>query len=150
LVLVEKSNLIFFFFKGLSMKSTQHVIVATSIFAAAAMTGMLAGAARAEGVAPGAGHVQAGLVVRMSDTSKDGKQKNSCKGKNGCKSLTLAAGAGIANPGVASATMFRAAHTCKGKNSCKGKGGCKTASHSCAGKNSCSGKGGCNTTVPSA
>ena len=34
-------------------------------------------------------------------------------------------------------------HDCKGKNDCKGKGGCKTGDNGCKGKNSCKGKGGC-------
>jgi hypothetical protein len=34
-------------------------------------------------------------------------------------------------------------HGCAGKNSCKGKGGCKSGDNGCAGKNSCKGKGGC-------
>jgi hypothetical protein len=36
-------------------------------------------------------------------------------------------------------------NACKGQNACKGKGGCKTGDNGCKGKNSCKGKGGCKT-----
>jgi hypothetical protein len=36
-------------------------------------------------------------------------------------------------------------HACKGLNDCKGRGGCKTELNSCRGQNECKGRGGCRT-----
>jgi hypothetical protein len=36
-------------------------------------------------------------------------------------------------------------HACKGLNDCKGRGGCKTDLNTCRGKNECKGRGGCKT-----
>ena len=77
----------------------------TALLAAAAITGLMAGAAQvsAQGTS---GSASFGV---MSHYSIDGKHsckgKNSCKGQGGCKSGD---------------------NGCKGKNSCKGKGGCNT------------------------
>jgi hypothetical protein len=39
-----------------------------------------------------------------------------------------------------------AKHACKGLNDCKGRGGCKTELNSCRGQNECKGRGGCRST----
>jgi hypothetical protein len=85
----------------------------TFAFAAAALSGMLAGsAARAATVTtvPGtAGHnltTTAGQkAIALDNATNDCKGKNACKGQGGCKTGD---------------------NGCKGKNSCKGNGGCKT------------------------
>ncbi len=96
------------------MKNSQKISTAASLFAAAALTGMLAGAANASGTGPvreggfGASRAIAGTLVSGSGLFKAAhlcKGKNSCKGKGGCKTAT---------------------HSCVGKNSCQGKGGCNT------------------------
>lgn len=37
-------------------------------------------------------------------------------------------------------------HACKGLNDCKNRGGCKTELNTCRGKNECKGRGGCKST----
>jgi hypothetical protein len=86
------------------------------LFAAAAMTGLLAGsAARAAAVHP--------------------------TGRAGFTKATVTATAA----GVRLAADDKGKHACKGKNACKGEGGCKAGDNGCKGKNSCKGHGGCKT-----
>ncbi len=73
--------------------------------------------------------------------SHECKGKNDCKGKGGCKTEKLTQ----AVYGQKAVALDDDKHECKGKNDCKGKGGCKTDSHECKGKNDCKGKGGCKT-----
>jgi flagellar basal body L-ring protein FlgH len=94
-------------------KSTKMLI------AAAAMTGLLAGA----------------TAVKAANTMKAT-----------LSSSTKATKVVKANYGQKAVTLDDDKHDCKGKNDCKGKGGCKTDSHECKGKNDCKGKGGCKST----
>jgi hypothetical protein len=84
----------------------------TRFLAAAAMTGLVAGAAT---VNFGCKSDANGSGTSMSSPGTSGDTatmaKHSCKGMNGCK------GQGGCNTGD---------NGCKGKNSCKGKGGCAT------------------------
>jgi hypothetical protein len=86
----------------------------TMTFAAAALSGMLAGSA-ARAAAPVFSHSASGRqmsstvglrAVAMDNPTHDCAGKNACKGQGGCNSGD---------------------NGCKGKNSCKGKGGCKTS-----------------------
>ena len=92
------------------------------VVAAAAMTGLLAGAsaARAESSTP----LQPSAVKTASSSAKTTLGQSGLLGKNSFK----------ADGDTAS---------CKGKNDCKGKGGCKTDKHDCKGMNDCKGQGGC-------
>lgn len=85
-----------------------------------------AGAALAEDKAP--------APTTPTATQKD---KNSCKGPNGCGGKK--AGDKKAGPEATDK------HACKGQNACKGKGGCKTEKNACKGHNACKGIGGCAT-----
>ncbi|MGA7312954.1 MAG: hypothetical protein WBX22_03200 [Silvibacterium sp.] len=84
-----------------------------TLMVAAAVTGLLSGAATMQAATSHAGNpvLKAGKASFSSaslhqDTSKHScKGKNDCKGQGGCKSSD---------------------NGCKGKNSCKGKGGCAT------------------------
>ncbi len=78
-----------------------------TMFAAVALTGLMAGsAARVQAASSTDGlTIEKGQMSLTGDSDKhDCKGKNSCKGKGGCKTD---------------------ANSCAGKNSCKGKGGCK-------------------------
>jgi hypothetical protein len=87
----------------------------TLTFAAAALSGLLAGsAARA-------------ATIPSSTNSTQGNQ--------------LASAAGHRAIMLDDTTK----HDCKGQNACKGQGGCSSGDGGCKGKNSCKGKGGCNT-----
>lgn len=105
-------------------------VLVTSALLAAAVNGLIAGNALAapsvDGISSSThARAMAGIQLVGDTAGTDAHaEKNSCKGKEGCKS---------------------AAHDCKGQNSCKGKGGCKSGDNGCKGKNSCKGKGGCNT-----
>jgi len=84
----------------------------TRAFAAAAMTGLLAGAGtmlagcKSEAANSGAGmQATSGSAADAVQAKHDCKGMNSCKGQGGCKTGD---------------------NGCKGMNSCKGKGGCKT------------------------
>lgn len=96
------------------MKTSHKVTTAASLFAAAALTGMLAGAANASGITgvrgPGFGAATSSIGVLASGNGMfkadhHCKGMNTCKGKGGCKTSH---------------------NKCAGKNSCKGKGGCNT------------------------
>lgn len=96
------------------MKSNKTITaVATSALVAAALTGLLSGAAYAE----------------HSD-AHEGMNKS-------------AKHAAVAGTHAEAAAESAGKHDCKGHNSCKGKGGCKSGDNGCAGKNSCKGHGGC-------
>jgi hypothetical protein len=96
-------------------KSTKMLI------AAAAMTGLLAGATAVKAAA-------------LPSTTHSAKLTKTTKASFGLKAIGL------------DDTDKADKHDCKGKNDCKGKGGCKTDSHDCKGKNDCKGKGGCKST----
>ena len=94
------------------MKTTAKL---TAVFAAAAVTGLFAGASAQAAAAPTSNSVSrtrptvasiAGTRAIFADatTQSSCKGQNDCKGKGGCKSDK---------------------HDCKGKNDCKGQGGCK-------------------------
>jgi hypothetical protein len=85
------------------------------LFAAAAMTGLLAGSAARAAAVPAAG-------------------------RPGLTKATVTSTAA----GVRLAADDKGKHDCKGKNACKGEGGCKAGDNGCKGKNSCKGKGGCS------
>ena len=93
--------------------------------AAAALTGLLAGAAgRASAATPAPICTSHGLTAQVAQ----GKAMASV------------------NPGQKAVVKLDGdKHDCAGKNDCKGKGGCKTGDGGCKGKNSCKGKGGCKT-----
>ena len=83
------------------------------VVAAAAMTGMMAGAVCSiggckENQQPNS---SAGVSSDNGSTTASGMAKHDCKGQNSCK------GQGGCSAGD---------NGCKGKNSCKGKGGCNT------------------------
>ena len=101
------------------MKSTKLML------AAAAMGGLLAGAAsRASAAVPTV--ATSGAQVVSAHASPTVKTTLSSK------------------PGTLLADdKDKGKHDCKGKNECKGQGGCKTGDNGCKGKNSCKGKGGC-------
>jgi hypothetical protein len=90
-----------FLAKGTSMKKASRI---TTTLAAAAMTGLVAGAGvtLVGGCSNSAGTSAGDKVVAPHDC----KGQNACKGQGGCKT---------GNQG------------CKGQNSCKGQGGCKVA-----------------------
>lgn len=83
------------------------------VFAAAAMTGLVAGAASTAVVGcQNKPSDQTGMqATTESSTDNTMMAKHDCKGQNACK------GQGGCNTGD---------NGCKGKNSCKGKGGCST------------------------
>jgi hypothetical protein len=88
--------------------------------AAAAMTGLLAGAAvRASAATVPNGSTHSTLKKMTAESSKAGVRLAADKEKG--------------------------KHDCKGKNECKGQGGCKSGDNGCKGKNSCKGHGGCKT-----
>lgn len=99
------------------MKSPKYLI------AAAAMSGLLAGAAN--------------WSMAVSPTSFASRSamsaKSSADGAFGVKASTFAD------------DTTKGKHDCKGKNACKGEGGCKAGDNGCKGKNSCKGHGGCKT-----
>ena len=99
------------------MKRSTKISVA---FAAAAMTGLLAGASTA----------------RAADPIGSGNGSSSVSRSTDGASL-----AGVKASVYDSPTTSKS--SCKGENACKGKGGCKTGDNGCKGKNSCKGKGGC-------
>ena len=84
----------------------------TRAFAAAAMTGLVAGAATLSSGCKSQND-SAGMSATTTSSTGDTAQlaKHDCKGMNSCK------GQGGCNTGD---------NGCKGKNSCKGKGGCST------------------------
>ena len=81
----------------------------TRTLAAAAMTGLVAGAATANlGCKSSNASTQPGMSAGAGDAvlvKHDCKGMNACKGQGGCKTDS---------------------NTCKGKNDCRGKGGCNT------------------------
>ena len=80
-----------------------------TMFAAVALTGLMAGsAARVHAASTSTGlTIEKGQMSLTEDGDKhDCKGKNACKGQGGCKGSDQG---------------------CKGKNSCKGKGGCKSS-----------------------
>lgn len=85
----------------------------TRAFTAAAMTGLVAGAASTsigcKSNNPDTG--QAGVSATNGGTPDTMQSKHDCKGQNDCKTL---GGCSSGDNG------------CKGKNTCKGKGGCST------------------------
>jgi hypothetical protein len=85
----------------------------TRAFAAAAMTGLLAGTVSSTmGCKSGnPDNNQAGMSADSAGTSSATQAKHDCAGQNNCK------GQGGCKSGD---------NGCKGKNSCKGKGGCST------------------------
>lgn len=91
------------------MSSKKVTLAALSL---AALTGFIAGTARAE-MATQAG-TKAHKIVQARGAAADtgAGHENSCKGKNECK------GKGGCKSGD---------NGCKGKNSCKGKGGCNAS-----------------------
>jgi hypothetical protein len=92
--------------------------------AAAALTGLLAGAA---------GRAMASTSVAIPTQS-------------GISSHTLASSSVAPIAGQKALKLDDTAkHDCSGKNDCKGQGGCKTGDGGCKGKNTCKGKGGCKT-----
>ena len=93
--------------------------------AAAAMTGLLAGAAARASAAPVS---SAPISGQATVSAASGHQMNALTGTPGARTLDDAA-----------------KHDCKGMNSCKGQGGCASSDNGCKGKNSCKGKGGCKT-----
>jgi hypothetical protein len=97
------------------MKDNSKVTTtAVAVLTAAAVTGILSGAALAAGPAQS---IQSPSTP-LADAEKKGKEAP----KKG---------------------PVKYKHLCKGKNDCKGKGGCKTGDKGCRGKNTCKGKGGC-------
>ena len=90
-------------------------LIASGAFAAAAVSGLVAGVAYA---APGGHGVN----------------------RTGHSPLTMDAGTKAHEAGHEGAGQA----SCKGKNDCKGKGGCASSDNGCQGKNSCKGKGGCD------
>jgi hypothetical protein len=97
------------------------------VVAAAAMTGLLAGASAARAAAPSADTPLGAAVKARASGGKTVLGHSGLLGKNAFKADTDTA-------------------SCKGKNDCKGKGGCKTDKHDCKGKNDCKGQGGCKAT----
>ena len=95
------------------MKSTKMLI------AAAAMSGLIAGAAARSSAAT--------LPLGMQSA-----KKLVTDSKAGAKALDHEKDA-------------KGKHDCKGKNECKGQGGCKSGDNGCKDKNSCKGHGGCKT-----
>ncbi|HXT41900.1 MAG TPA: hypothetical protein VN887_17965 [Candidatus Angelobacter sp.] len=96
------------------------------MIAAAAMAGLLAGAAsRTMASTPVA---SSGVSISPSTV----KASSTVDTRLGSKALV-------------DDTSKTTKHDCKGKNACKGQGGCKTGDNGCKGKNSCKGKGGCKT-----
>jgi hypothetical protein len=85
-----------------------------SALLAAAISGMMLGAAATAQASPGQNLLNGKQIVKkMADKKKGpGKGKNDCKGKGGCKTDK---------------------HECAGKNDCKGQGGCD-GSHGAGGK----------------
>lgn len=83
------------------------------MFAAAAMTGLVAGAATTSLMGcQNKSSDQAGMQSTTGESTDSSMMaKHDCKGQNACK------GQGGCNTGD---------NGCKGKNSCKGKGGCST------------------------
>lgn len=80
------------------------------LFAAAAMTGLLAGAAMQVGCKPDAStSTSTGATSQPGTAATTPPAQHECKGKNACK--------GQGGCGTSS-------HDCKGKNACKGQGGC--------------------------
>jgi hypothetical protein len=75
----------------------------TSILVAAAVSGMIGGAAAPRSAPDG---VPLDTSAEPRDDKHDCRGKNECKGKGGCKTDK---------------------HACKGKNECKGQGGCKSS-----------------------
>ena len=84
------------------------LLTTKTMFAAVALTGLMAGsAARVQAASTAGLTIDNGQMSLTGDSDKhDCKGKNSCKGKGGCKTD---------------------ANSCAGKNSCKGKGGCKSS-----------------------
>lgn len=87
------------------------------MIAAAAMTGLVAGAANRALAGSAGKSTEAGIKKMVIGDSKAGVRAmgDDHKGK----------------------------HDCKGQNECKGQGGCKSGDNGCKGKNSCKGHGGC-------
>ena len=83
----------------------------TRAFAAAAMTGLVAGALTSNLGCKSSNSDQAGMSANGGGSSDAVQAKHDCKGMNSCK------GQGGCQSGD---------NGCKGKNSCKGKGGCNT------------------------
>ena len=94
--------------------------------AAAAMTGLLAGAT-SRSMAAASAPAPSSAVSSISSA----KTPASADVRLGTKTTSPAAPA--------------AKHDCKGMNDCKGQGGCQTGDKGCKGKNTCKGKGGCST-----
>lgn len=80
----------------------------TSIFLAAAISGIVGGVQTPDTSSPSFKTDGALSAQPLDDSKKEGKHsckgKNACKGQGGCKSDK---------------------HACKGQNACKGQGGCK-------------------------
>jgi hypothetical protein len=74
-----------------------------SALLAAAISGMMLGAAGVAHASQGQNLIGKQIVKKMADKKGPGKGKNACKGKGGCKTDK---------------------HDCAGKNDCKGQGGC--------------------------
>lgn len=111
----------------------------TNLLLAAAVSGVLAGAAWAGDPAP------TGTATATPATPEKHACKglNSCKANGGCKTATNSC-AGM-NSCKGQGGCATAKHACTGHNDCKGQGGCKTAKNSCRGQNACKGQGGCAT-----
>ena len=116
------------------MKRTTQL---SAIIAAAALSGLFAGASARAAVIPGASvagvqtrlagaNLPAGVLAAGHAVNLEADGKASCNGKDGCKGKD----------------------SCKGKNDCKARGNCKTGDNGCKGKNSCKGKGGCKAEEP--
>ena len=90
-------------------------------YAAAALSGLLAGTAARAATIPA---VPVGETKSISTAQLNHEA--------GFKASTLADEA-------------KGKHDCKGKNACKGQGGCKTDKSDCKGQNACKGQGGCKT-----
>jgi hypothetical protein len=83
----------------------------TRAFAAAAMTGLVAGAASSIMGCQHDNNAQPGMSTTNASSTDMSMAKHDCKGMNSCK------GQGGCKTGD---------NGCKGKNSCKGNGGCNT------------------------
>jgi hypothetical protein len=95
----------------------------TNSFMAAAVTGILAGAAACGGQASPAPAAPATEAAPVADATPTEPVNDRIPADN--------------DSGQPSK------HACKGLNDCKGRGGCKTELNSCRGKNECKGRGGC-------
>ena len=97
----------------------------TNSLMAAAVTGILAGAAAACGgqASPPAAPAAEAPGAPMADATTPEPVNDRIPADN--------------DSGTASK------HACKGLNDCMGRGGCKTELNTCRGKNECKGRGGC-------